>query len=486
MDPAHQQPNLTPNTGVPRSRVRNLALRLLGVWTAVAFLSLYSQVLVLYGADGLAPVRDYLDAIAPRASWFRVPTLFWFAASDAVLQGAALVGAGVGVLLALGLAPRICLLVAWVLYLSFVTVGQDFLQFQWDNLLLESLFFAGFVAPSGWRLGRGAPPSRLGVFLLLWLVFRLHVESGLAKLLSGDPTWRDLTAMVSYYETAPLPTWLGWYAHQLPEWAQRASSAWTFVVELAVPCVLWSGARLRLLAFCLMVSLQVVVIATANYTFFNYLTITLCLFVLDDTHLARLWRRPAPPPAAPLTPRHALVARAVATVVVLLSLVPFAPFVRPVPELAPLREVLATYRTINAYHLFASMTLVRREAVLEGSDDGSLWLPYEFHYKPGDPQRAPAFVAPHQPRVDFRLWFLLLGQRWGAPYFDTLLDRVQHRPWAVAPLFAGNPFPDRGPAQLRVAIYRYRFTDSETRSQTGAWWQRELLGYSTVRRRAAD
>ena len=143
-----------------------------------------------------------------------------------------------------------------------------------------------------------------------------------------------------------------------------------------------------------------------------------------------------------------------------------------------MRRVLNAFRSINAYHLFASMTLVRREPIIEGSDDGEHWETYEFRYKPGDPDRAPPFVAPHQPRVDFQLWFLLLGGRTSAPYFDTLLARLLEEPRAVSPLFARDPFPERPPKFVRVAVYRYRFTDVATRRATGAWWSRERLGYS--------
>src|SRR4029077_12926131 len=159
----------------------------------------------------------------------------------------------------------------------------------------------------------------------------------------------------------------------------------------------------------------------------------------------------------------------------------FLPFVaraRPIARaLLPVSLAVEELRSINAYHLFAQMTLVRREPVIEGSDDGVTWRAYELHYQPGDVDRAPPFVAPHQPRVDFQMWFLLLGGRL-APWFHTLLDRLQHDPAVVAPLFARNPFPDAPPRLVRIAVYRYRFTDAATRARAGAWWTRELLGTS--------
>jgi len=291
--------------------------------------------------------------------------------------------------------------------------------------------------------------------------------------------------MATYYETAPLPTWVGWWAHQMPLWAHKACSLFTYVVELGLPLLLWSPAAVRLSAFGLMLGMQVSILLTANYGFFNYLSIALLLFVLDDRQLAwiaaRLRRPLAPLPERRHSPVRTAALAIVAVVLVGLSVVQFLPFVRParalVPGLAPVRRVLNTVRTINAYHLFAQMTLVRREAVIEGSTDGVRWLPYEFHYKPGDPLRAPAFVAPHQPRLDFQMWFLLLGGG-GGRWFDALRTRLLTRPDAVAPLFAGNPFPDDPPRLVRVAIYRYRFSDIATRRATGAWWTRELEGYS--------
>jgi hypothetical protein len=465
--------------------VRDLFLRLLGLIFVAAFLSLFVQIRVLVGRDGLLPALDFLASV-PRFSL--APSVFWIDASDAALTGAALAGMLLGAALFLNLAPRWCLLALWALYLSFVSVGQDFLSFQWDNLLLETAPLAFLVAPAGLRPRRAPPPHPVAVFLVLWLVFRLHFESGATKLLLGDPTWRDLTAMVTYYETAPLPTWIGWWAHQLPLQAQRATSLFTYVVELGLPLLLWTPARVRLVVFGVMLAMQASIVLTANYGYFNYLTMALLLFVLDDRQVdrvaARLGRPLAPLPARSASTARTAALAAVAVLLVGLSLVQFLPFVRParglLAPLAPVRRVLNTVRSVNAYHLFAQMTLVRREAVVEGSVDGVRWLPYEFRYKPGDPQRAPAFVAPHQPRLDFQMWFLLLGGR-GAPWFDALLTRLLENPKAVAPVFARNPFSDDPPRLVRAAVYRYRMTDVATRRATGAWWTRELEGYTQPR-----
>jgi hypothetical protein len=261
----------------------------------------------------------------------------------------------------------------------------------------------------------------------------------------------------------------------MPLWAHRASGVFVYLVELGLPLLIWGPRTLRAVAFAGMLAMQVGVALTANYGFFNYLSLALLLFVLDDRQLGR---RPAP--SAPTRP--SLLLAAGAALLVALSVVPFLSLVpsRSGLEraLVPVHRALGAFRSINAYHLFARMTLVRREAVIEGSEDGVTWLPYEFRYKPGDPERPPSFIAPHQPRVDFQLWFLLLGPRPGARWFDALLGRLLETPAVVAPLFALNPFPYAPPRFVRVAVYRYRFTDLATRRVTGAWWRRDLQGTS--------
>jgi hypothetical protein len=466
-----------------RAVVRDLFLRLLGLVFLAAFLSLLVQITPLVGDDGLLPARAFLSQVDGFAD---APTLFrWIEPSDGALRALAIAGALLSLALVGNLAPRWCLVALWALYLSFVTVGQEFFAFQWDNLLLESAVLAILLAPGGLRPRAAPAPHPLALFLVLWLLFRLHVESGLAKVLLGDPTWRDLTAPASYYETAPLPTWIGWWVHQLPLAAHRASGVAMYLVELVLPFGLLGPRRVRVVTFAGMVGMQLVFLLTANYGFFNYLSAALCLFALDDGHLgwiaARL-RRPIRPRLPRLESRVATAVLAPLTVVlVALSLVTFLPLVPPLRDAsaaaAPIRRMVSGWRSVNAYHLFAQMTRVRYEAVIEGSDDGASWLPYEFPWKPGDPMRAPAFVAPHQPRLDFQMWFLLLGGRGVPRWFSELLTELRTEPARAAAFFSVDPFADRPPGRLRVAVYRYTFTDVDTRRRTGAWWSRVLEGH---------
>src|SRR5262249_34729184 len=343
---------------------------------------------------------------------------------------------------------------------------QDFLSFQWDNLLLEAGLFSLLVAPPGRWLHRAGPPPALGVFGLRWLLVRLNVESGLAKWLLGDPTWRDLTAMATYYETAPLPAWVGGWAPQMPMLAHRVCGGLPYVVELGLPLAIFGPRWLRIVAFAGFVMFQLGVLATGNYGFFNYLSLALALWALAPQRPAR---------------RLGGAGRVAAIGLAVITCVPFFPFVPALRSVtmrvAPVGELFDRFRSINAYHLFAHMTLVRREPVIEGSMDGTTWRAYEFRYKPGAVDRAPMFVAPHQPRVDFQLWFLLLG-RGIPPYVDALMRKLIADPPAVAPLFSEDPFEGRAPSQVRIAVYRYRFTDAATRRATGAWWERTLEGRS--------
>jgi predicted DCC family thiol-disulfide oxidoreductase YuxK len=478
---------------------RWIFLRALGAIYLVAFVSLWSQIGGLIGRHGILPVGQFMSGVAEQCAargiglerFHLLPTLCWFNASDIFLDGQCAAGAALAACLMAGIARAPCLALLWVLYLSLATVGRDFLGFQWDNLLLETGFLAIFFAPLRLRpkLAREAPPSRIVLGLLRLLLFKLMFSSGCVKLLSGDPNWRNLTALTFHYQTQPLPTWLGWYANQLPLWFQRFSCAAMFAIELGAPFLIFAPRRLRFFGGGALASLQVLILLTGNYTFFNFLALALCLLLLDDfilQHIVpagvrRMFSFNLQPSACNLSRRWpGAITVPLAVLVVSISLFQMVSLFGVRSKLllpaAVLEEWLVPLRSVNSYGLFAVMTTERREIIIEGSNDNVTWRPYEFKYKPGDVNRRPRFIEPFQPRLDWQMWFAALGDYRQNRWFGDFCERLGQGTPEVLALLANNPFPGRPPRFLRAEFYDYYFTSFAERRATGAWWRREFVG----------
>jgi predicted DCC family thiol-disulfide oxidoreductase YuxK len=439
-------------------------LRILAVIYLVAFTSFGMQVTGLIGARGIAPVGRYLAAVSQTfgpAGYRMMPTLFWLAHGDGVLLAACWAGIAISLVLLLGYFERVSLICLYVLYFSLCTAGQEFMSFQWDFLLLETGFLAIFLGQ-----------SKLVVFLFRWLAFRLTFLSGAVKLMSHDPTWRNLTALSYHYWTQPLPTPVAWYANQLPFWFHRFSTAMVFVIELGVPFLFFAPRPWRFLgAFCALY-LQVLIFLTGNYTFFNLLAMAIYLFLFDDAALPKLRLR------ARNVRINPAVAATVAAIVVVLSVSElWGMFYGSTSEAgSALVRWAAPFGIVNTYGLFAMMTTTRPEIIVQGSADGQTWLDYEFKYKPGDLLRAPRWVAPFQPRLDWQMWFAALSGPRGAPWFDNFMVRLLQGSPEVRALLAKDPFAGARPKYVRALLYDYRFTDFATRRETGDWWQRSPRG----------
>jgi hypothetical protein len=479
---------------VKYSLVRWLFLRCLGLAYAFAFISLHGQVIGLIGKDGISPIAPVIEALklnhgAEALAAF--PTVAWFNASDAALQGMCTAGAISSLCVLLGILTGPALLTCWVLWLSLVTVGQDFLCFQWDALLLEVGFLSILYAP--WHLAEPPwhwrnlnsvfePTSPAFVWLYRWLLFRLMFESGLVKIESKDLTWANFTALDYHFLTQPLPTPPAYFAAMLPEWIHRVSTGGVFFVELLVPFLIFLPRRFRLAACAAIVLFQLLIAFTGNYAYFNFLTIALCLFLLDDqvllkfasskirdyvtTHL-RTTR---------LTLREKAPAAFAAALIAILTFSSFYRFSNTNNALQPILSCARQCCIYNHYGLFAIMTTHRDEIIIEGSRDGITWLPYEFKYKPGNIYSPPCIVAPMQPRLDWQMWFAALEDWQQTPWFISFMARLFEGSPSVLGLLERDPFPHLPPHYLRARLYRYYFSDIGTLLKTGQWWRRELLG----------
>ncbi|KAJ8387356.1 hypothetical protein AAFF_G00157330 [Aldrovandia affinis] len=573
---------------------RHMFLWSMSVIYMFAFASLYVQIPGLYGNDGILPARWQMRYTGkPLLEQLQdSPTLLWLGPSLGLdtQQGMELICL-LGALLSLGavvletLRNSLVFLFLWVLYLSIYQVGQVFLYFQWDSLLLETGFLAALIAPLG--LPQGAAPAQphdgVTFWLARWLLFRIMFPSGAVKLTSRCPTWWGLTALTYHYETQCIPTPLAWYAHQLPVWLHKLSVVGTFVIEIAVPFLFFSPIRrLRLGAFYMQVLLQILIILTGNYNFFNLLTIALCFSLLDDDHVnswigrgkkaeTKTWPEAVVSWMAGLgvcglilywtkvyfnldvnwenrtvssqtaftyhqfnqflktvtipsiwigvlslswevikamykcarvqgvlwklwaSAQWALFTLATAGMFAI-SVVPYT-FIEYEsnsniwPGVLKAYSAVDRYQLANSYGLFRRMTGVggRPEVVLEGSMDRVNWTEIEFMYKPGNVSGPPPAVAPHQPRLDWQMWFAALRPQAQSPWFTGLVHRLLQGKRDVIDLIQAQesryPFSQKPPAFIRARLYKYWFTEArEDGPLPQQWWRRQFVEdfYPTV------
>jgi lipase maturation factor 1 len=510
---------LGPEPGTPgHLGPRWIFLRALAAIFFSAFYSLVYQAQGLIGPNGILPANNYLDAVSSfvhgLSKYWSVPSLFWISSTDHALVIVCSIGMLAAALLFLNLCPRLMTAICFVCYLSFVAILQDFSSYQSDGMLLEAGFLCLFFAPWGWRPGWGAfnPPSRACTFLLLWEWFRIYFESGMAKMLGGDPEWRHLTAMYEYYQNGPLPTWIGYYVQHAPYWFHCFTALATLVMELGIVLMLFLPRRFRLICFFIVTPWEIGVISTANYAFLNYLVLALGFLLLDDRFLVKIAPRKwfpkyhimvamrgedtreaeqaalkrssaAPKPdARPLSRIFRPIWMCVAgicfawlfysTSVLLLGMLTpgFSLTFWPVQK-------IEQFRIANQYGLFGVMTRGRYEIEFQGSNDGGkTWTAYPFRYKPQAVNEAPRIYAPYQPRFDWNLWFASLGE-WRQYQFvlgteEALLDGSHE----VLSLFGPNPFPNGPPQELRCVMWQYWFTSLAEKRETGDWWRRKYLG----------
>lgn len=462
-------------------------LRLLGCIYAVAFLVAAQQILPLIGSHGILPVGLFLERVqnalgSPTAGFLRLPSLFWIAHSDTVLQAAAWIGFALSCVVVAGYANAIVMAVLWVLYMSFVHVGQDWYGYGWEIQLLETGFLAIFLCPllDARPFPRRAPPIVL-IWLFRWLIFRIMLGAALIKL-RGDPVWRDLTALYYHFETQPIPGPLTRSFHFLPRWMLKGGVLFNFLAELIAPWFAFYPRVARRLAGVIIVMFQVTLIVSGNLSFLNWLTIVPALACFDDGFWAKLMPRALATRAAaagaaaePSRPMRT-TAWVVAAIVGVLS-------VQPVINMMSPQQIMNTsfdpLDLVNTYGAFGSVGRQRFNVVFEGTDadvpdSTAVWKAYPYRALPVALDERPRQVAPYQPRLDWQMWFAAMGNLERYPWTLHLVWKLLHNDPGALRLMGENPFPDKPPRYIRAELYQYEF--AAPGNPDGNWWKREDLG----------
>jgi len=445
--------------------------RALAALYLVGFLVAANQFVPLLGQRGLLPVSRFTQFVPFRAS----PSLFYLSPTDTAFRVCAWVGVGLAVLTLIGWPQQRGSVVSavvwasmWLLYLSFVNVGQTFYGFGWETLLLESGFVAIFLG--GWT----TTPSMWLVWLYRWLLFRVMFGAGLIKI-RGDSCWRDLTCLNYYFETQPIPNPLSWYAHWLPEGVHNAGVAFNHFVELIVPFGYFAPQPFATIAGLLTIGFQGVLIVSGNLSWLNWLTVALCIPTLDDRLLSWL------PITLPRLQEPDIIHRgAIYVLAAGVCALSIAPTLNMLSASQVMNTSFEPFHLVNTYGAFGSITRTRYEIVIEGTDEPAVtastkWREYEFKGKPGDPSRRGAQIAPYHLRLDWLMWFEAFATQPQDEWFVALLQRLLQGDRATLSLLKTNPFPDHPPQYLRARYYRYWFTTADERRQTGRWWNRQLV-----------
>jgi hypothetical protein len=438
--------------------------RTLGAIYCVGFLIVFNQFRALCGRTGILPMPLFLN----RVNFWDAPSLLWLNSSNAFI----LILSGIGVALSIfamtGYSDAYGTVISmstwfllWILYMSFVNVGQTFYSFGWEILLIETGFLAIFMGPSSPK------PSLLMNILLQWLLFRHMFGAGLIKI-RGDECWRDLTCLKYHYETMPLPGPTSRYFYYLPMWFQKGSVLYNHLVELIIPFFYFGPRVMRHTAGVVTFVFQIFIILSGNFSWLNHITLVIAIACFDDSfftsYLPKLIPWAKSMGVAGVDGSASVLSGGIPTPVIyiLTALVAYLS-IAPVRNLISSKQVMNTsfdpLHLVNTYGAFGSITKVRNEVILEGANDlTGPWKEYEFKGKPGDVSKTPPWVSPYHYKLDWQMWFAAMTPYYYHPWILSLIGKILQNNTLVLDLMGPNPYPDHPPKYIRASLYEYRYT----------------------------
>jgi hypothetical protein len=453
-------------------RTRLVLQRGLSLVYLIAFVAVIHQFKPLLGESGLLPVPQFIQQVP----FVDSPSIFYWFPQDRAFDLFGWIGIALALFALSGYSEKLGNLASagtwgalWVIYLSYVNVGQTFYGFGWETLLLEAGFLAIFLGSE-----KTTPPF-LVILLFQWLLFRLMFGAGLIKI-RGDSCWRDLSCLKYHYETQPMPNPFSWYFHWFPEWMGRVGVLFNHFVELIVPLAYFAPAPVSGVAGLITLFFHGWLFASGNFAFLGFLTMVLSLSTLNDGWLKHVLPLRRPALALP-TVFHSSIRVGLTAIVAWLS---FYPVQNMLSSRQAMNASFEPIHLVNTYGAFGTITRPRYEVIIEGTDENTLtlntrWREYEFIGKPGDVNRIPPQVAPYHLRLDWLMWFAAFSSPGEHPWFISLLGKLLEGDKPVLGLLRFNPFPDGPPKFVRALLYEYDFTNPEEHSRTGAIWDRKLV-----------
>jgi hypothetical protein len=454
--------------------IANLFPRLMGIIYFFSLGSFLFQIRGLIGERGILPVKAYLNPFQQRwgkRRFYWIPTVFWLNSSDQALMFITGLGTFLAILLTLGVYPFLMLPLLFLIHLSIISVGQDFLSFGWEMFFLETSCHA-------FLLSLTSVPNLVVWISVYLLIFRFHIQAGTSKLLSREPVWRNLTALAYHYQTQPLPNTIAWYLHKFPLWFHKLSTLMTLLIEIVLPFAIFGPKELQLTAFLGFFFLQFVVWLSGNYSYLNHLTVVLVSLLINDSYLQFFFSLPD----TSLTSEYLdFFLYTAGSIMIFLQLLRLYHHFSHNKKVGRILSYIEPFHIANRYGIFAVMTTTRYEIVIEGSHDKKEWKEYIFFYKPSEITHRPRRVSPYQPRIDWQAWFLPFEEFNSRIWFQNLLYRLLEGSPQVLSLLKFNPFPDKPPLFIRAIVYIYEFSDRKTKQSKGEWWRRTYVGpYSPV------
>jgi hypothetical protein len=442
----------------------------------IAFVAAARQFRALIGEHGMMPVPRYLA----RQSFWRAPSVFHLRYSDRLFATVSWSGAALSTAVVAGAADLVPLwaamliwLTLWVLYLSIVNVGQTWYGFGWESLLLETGFLAIFLGND-----HTAPPVLI-LWLARWLLFRVEFGAGLIKM-RGDPCWRDLTCLFYHHETQPMPGPFSWFFHHLPKPLHRIEVAGNHFAQLVVPFGLFAPQPVASVAAAVIIITQLWLVASGNFAWLNWVTIILAFSAIDQSWIG--WWPAAQLPAQPVmsAPPSWFTGLVIACTAVVLFL-SYWPAHNMLSSHQRMNMSFNPFHLVNTYGAFGSIGRIRREVVIEGTEDPSItkqtvWKEYGFKGKPGDVRRLPRQWAPYHLRLDWLMWFAAISPGYAQPWLTPFLQQLLRNDRPTLRLLRHNPFPESPPRYVRAQLYVYRFTSAAELRRDHAWWHRTLVG----------